>query len=259
MMQLDQIKAVVRPRNAWETTDLGFALVQAWWLDLFKVWLSCWLPLALLIYALLWHSSWVAVLVLWLCKPLLDSCILHFLSHALFGQKPGILDTYRALGAFIVKKNGLWGALKLRFSFSRGFILPVWQLEHLPAKARRQRVKILMKNQAETGQWASFACYHFEWAVYLSLFFLLLFFLPQDFAQSSEFHLALLHQTDVAIWASGTIALFNIISIAVVEPFFVASGFALYLNRRTHLEGWDIELRFRQMATRLHTCSPPKR
>lgn len=254
-MQLDHIKAVVRPRNAWEAIDLGFTLIQAWWLELFKVWLACLLPLALLIYALLWETSWLAALLLWLCKPLLDACLLHFLSHALFGQKPSIWETYRAILQLIVKKNLLWGALRLRFSFSRAFMLPVWQLENVSGKARVQRLKVLLKNQSETGQWLSFACYHFEWALYISLFTLLVFFLPEDFAHGNEFGFALLHQSDVAAWATWTIAMFNIISIAIIEPFFVASGFALYLNRRTHLEGWDIELSFRQMAARLQQLS----
>ena len=31
-----------------------------------------------------------------------------------------------------------------------------------------------------------------------------------------------------------------------LEPFFVASGFAMYLNRRASLEAWDIEQEFRR-------------
>ncbi len=256
-MQIEYIKAVVRPRNAWEAIDLGFTLVQAWWLDLFKVWLACLLPLALLIYALFWQASWLAALLLWLSKPLLDACILHFLSHALFGQKPSIWNTYHAFFKLIVKKNLLWGAIGLRFSFSRAFMLPVWQLENVHGKARSQRLNILLKNQPETGQWLSFTCYHFEWGLYLSLFVLLMFFLPENFAHGSELGFALLHHEDVAAWAIWTIAAFNIISIAIIEPFFVASGFALYLNRRIHLEGWDIELNFRQMAARLRQLKTP--
>jgi hypothetical protein len=31
-----------------------------------------------------------------------------------------------------------------------------------------------------------------------------------------------------------------------LEPFYVAAGFAMYLNRRTQLEAWDIEQEFRR-------------
>ena len=33
--------------------------------------------------------------------------------------------------------------------------------------------------------------------------------------------------------------------VLVLEPFYVASGFAMYLNRRVELEAWDIEQEFR--------------
>jgi hypothetical protein len=39
-------------------------------------------------------------------------------------------------------------------------------------------------------------------------------------------------------------------AVLVLEPFYVAAGFALYLNRRTQLEGWDIEVAFRRIAQR---------
>ncbi|MFW5968810.1 MAG: DUF4129 domain-containing protein, partial [Persicimonas sp.] len=38
---------------------------------------------------------------------------------------------------------------------------------------------------------------------------------------------------------------------SVVELFYVAAGFALYINRRVSLEGWDIEIVFRRLAQRL--------
>jgi hypothetical protein len=36
--------------------------------------------------------------------------------------------------------------------------------------------------------------------------------------------------------------------IALIEPLYVAGGFALYLNRRTALEGWDLEVQLRRIA-----------
>jgi hypothetical protein len=38
--------------------------------------------------------------------------------------------------------------------------------------------------------------------------------------------------------------------IIVVEPFYVAAGFAMYLNRRAELEAWDIEQEFRRAFAR---------
>src|SRR5206468_3106666 len=39
-------------------------------------------------------------------------------------------------------------------------------------------------------------------------------------------------------------------AVLLLEPFYVAAGFALYLNRRTLLEGWDIEVSLRRLAQR---------
>jgi hypothetical protein len=43
------------------------------------------------------------------------------------------------------------------------------------------------------------------------------------------------------------------LAMSAIEPLYVACGFALYLNRRTQLEAWDIDLAFRRMRTRLQT------
>jgi hypothetical protein len=40
------------------------------------------------------------------------------------------------------------------------------------------------------------------------------------------------------------------VAVLLLEPFYVAAGFGLYLNRRTLLEGWDIEVALRRIAER---------
>jgi hypothetical protein len=39
-------------------------------------------------------------------------------------------------------------------------------------------------------------------------------------------------------------------AVLVLEPYYVAAGFGLYLNRRTLLEGWDIEVALRRIAAK---------
>jgi hypothetical protein len=38
------------------------------------------------------------------------------------------------------------------------------------------------------------------------------------------------------------------IAMVAVAPFYVAAGFSLYLNQRTQLEGWDIEITFKRLV-----------
>ncbi|HAQ27742.1 MAG TPA: DUF4129 domain-containing protein, partial [Pseudomonas sp.] len=54
-----------------------------------------------------------------------------------------------------------------------------------------------------------------------------------------------------ALWLEHLTNLLYALVLVVWEPIYVASGFSLYLNRRTILEGWDIELAFRRLRTRL--------
>ena len=53
---------------------------------------------------------------------------------------------------------------------------------------------------------------------------------------------------------SATIAIVSALSygaaVLFLEPFYVASGFAQYLNRRAALEAWDIEQEFRRAFAR---------
>jgi hypothetical protein len=39
-------------------------------------------------------------------------------------------------------------------------------------------------------------------------------------------------------------------AVAFLEPYFVAAGFGLYLNRRVELEAWDLEQEFRHAQPR---------
>ena len=58
-------------------------------------------------------------------------------------------------------------------------------------------------------------------------------------------------------WHVYAFSLAWVVAESIVEPFYVAAGFSLYLNRRSELEGWDIEVAFRRMAARQMEISPP--
>jgi hypothetical protein len=45
--------------------------------------------------------------------------------------------------------------------------------------------------------------------------------------------------------------------LCLTEPFYVGAGFALYLNRRVQIEGWDIELALRLMNARVAALADP--
>ena len=56
---------------------------------------------------------------------------------------------------------------------------------------------------------------------------------------------------DPPVWALIAFNALDWLAVAFIEPFYVGAGFGLYLNRRTQLEAWDLEIAFRRMRKRL--------
>jgi hypothetical protein len=249
-MQLDQIGVVIRPRNQWESIDLGFSMIRLWWQSFYKIWFALVPPVfitTLLLFFLNKDLLWLAAIINWWLKPLFDRIILYFLSHAVFGEQPSIRQTLTNLPKLLFKTQ-LGFALTLgRFDLARSFNLAVWQLEELHGRLAWERMKLLQKNTRSTAVWLTIVCIHFEWLLNLSLFTLVYLMIPVSYEVN------LLEVIFSAKWWLDILSIvFNFLVFSIIEPMYVAAGFALYLNRRTHLEGWDIELAFRRIAGRLH-------
>lgn len=248
-MQINRIQATVRPRNPWESIDLGFRLVQFWWKPLCLLWLTCLFPIALVIYLPLYEEIVFAGWIIWWLKPFFDRLLLHFLSRALFGEPLTPWQLWKALPTLLTTTHLFWGLTIERIGMARSFRLPVWQLEELDSYARSHRLQLLQRQTVNTAQWLTLVCLNFEQVIYFSLFGLLYLMMPTtvdlDFKE-----LVFGTSTLTPLWVRSCHILFNLIALGIVETLYVAGGFALYLNRRTHLEGWDIELGFRRLAER---------
>jgi len=73
--------------------------------------------------------------------------------------------------------------------------------------------------------------------------------LPTDLSEKLVEHLFQTGATEG--WLAWVLVAAYCAIVTVLEPFYLAAGFALYLNRRTHLEAWDVELRFRLLRRRV--------
>ena len=246
-MQLDNITIAVRPRSNGEAMDLGLRLVQTHSRALYGPWFAILLPLFLVLNIFLSEHLWLAVAIVWWLKPLYDRILLHVLSRALFGQTPTTRETLNSLRGAL--SNGLIAQLTyLRLSPRRSFLLPVWQLEDLRGTARRERVRVLTGSASTQAVWLTIVCVHIETSIVLGLYGLIYIFLPQDTEISA---LAPFFSEAPPYWIELTSNFLYLLAIAAVEPFYVAAGFMLYIQRRTQLEAWDIEIRFRRLAQRL--------
>jgi hypothetical protein len=248
-VQLERLAVQLRPRGAWEAMDLGLTMTRTWLRSAWGAWLAVYFPAALA-FGLVFHERpWIGALLLWWLKPVFDRFVLHVLGRAVFGVPPGARE---ALGAWRdLMQPGLLASLTLyRLHPARSFVLPVWQLERQSGAAARARREGLQKRLWGHAVWLTVICVHFEAAVLLSMGSVIDLLVPAK--TDSAFDPARLFSADggVALWTwADTVA--YAIAVSLIEPIYVAAGFALYLDRRMRLEGWDVEVGLRRLAQRL--------
>ena len=244
----------LRPRNAWEGLDLGFALARRSARSIYAAWFAVYLPVAAVAFLALRNQPFWAWALLWWLKPLFDRVVLEVLASDLFEDRPRLATILRRVPS-LLWRSGIVGALTWRrFDPARSLHLPVYQLERLSGREARRRISVLDRDARPAGLWLSFMLLFVDllYGLGLSLAIALLAPVqtPLDTLVEGWFH---------AFESGGPMlrgALLFALSMSFVEPLYVACGFTLYLQRRTALEGWDIELRFRQLAAR---ASAPSR
>ena len=241
-MKLENISLALRPRGAYEATDLGVRLLQRNAGTVYRVWLVYVVPFMLLMISVHGVAPWLPSVLIWWFKPLYDRVVLFVLSRAVFGERVSVADV--AINWREWFSAGLIGALTWRrLEFTRAFSLPIYVLERLKGKKRRQRSNVLQKNTRTQAIVAQTAFVHLEIAIQLSAMALLVIMLPAY--ANLPIWSWIIGQDVPAAWSIANIVCV-IVGISIIEPAFVAAGFALYLNRRVELEAWDIELNLRR-------------
>jgi hypothetical protein len=246
-MRLDDLQAELRQRNPWEAIDLGFAMARRWWRPLVASWCAAVLPVGALIALSLHSRPWLAVLLLWWLKPLWGRVPRFVLSRALFGATP----TIRAVLSAKLWRRAPGDLLWRRPDPLRLFLAPISDLEGLSGAARRRRRAVLGQRGSGAALALSVIGVLMELAVVLGLAGLVLLMLPDDPRYAAEVVLDRIAIGDPPAWLSAAMPGVYLAAVSLVEPLVVAGGFGLYINRRTRLEGWDVELAFRRLAARL--------
>ncbi|MGE7959705.1 DUF4129 domain-containing protein [Pseudomonas sp. NPDC089530] len=249
-MRLSEASVVIRPRSTWEAMDLGILLSQRHRRLLMTSWALITLPVFALLSLLFWESPSVALLLFWWLKPAFERLPLYILAKALFGETPTLRQ---ALGQWprLLKPQLLASLTWRRLSLSRSFLLPVTQLEGLNGEARQQRVRVLQQRNASAAHWLTLIGVHLEgilWIGLLALFYLLL---PQQIELDWDWQTLIAATEQDWRWLEHLTNAFYALVLIIWEPVYVACGFSLYLNRRTLLEAWDIELVLRRLRQRL--------
>ena len=244
-MDLEQIAVAVRWRRPWEAADLGFAMVRAWRRPIYLVWFSTVWPLALAVLLLCRELPWLAILLVWWLEPLFDRLVLAVVSRCFFGEQPGPWRILRSPGRYLGR--GLLASLTVgRLSPWRSYLMPIAQLEGLGLAARLRRARVIGLEHRGAAFTLTALFLTFELGVFLGMGMLLVLLVPDELPAVNGFFTSL-ESTSFAYIGFG----FILGVLTLLEPFYAAAGFALYINRRIHLEGWDVELGLRRMAGRL--------
>ncbi|HSI04838.1 MAG: hypothetical protein ACAI38_24970 [Myxococcota bacterium] len=249
-MQLEQIVLGMRQRSGWEALDLGFALVRHAFRDIYAALFVVAVPLAALAVTLgQLTEPLYGWLLLWWAKPILDAVTLSVLARALIGERSKVSRVFTTVPRGI--QRHLLGALTLRrLSPSRTFTMPVRHLEGLSSKDARRRIATLAMNHRGSAQLACVVLMVFEVALILcGLQAMAMFTTTPMSGETSMFPESV---------PSAVAVLNTFVAMLVLEPVFAAMGFALYVNRRVELEGWDLELAFRALRARVQRKSGGK-
>lgn len=242
---LDRLRIRLRLRGAFEAMDSGFALLRANGRLAYALFLALYAPVGAALFWLFWSRAWIALILMWWLKPVFDRPVLHALAKATFGEEPTIRSSLKEAPAMF-RHGALAGLLWRRFSLNRAFTLPIWQLERQQGRAYRRRAPVLLRRAHGPSLLFTVSSFLLMLAFSISLGVAIIYLAPKGLMD----------------WARGLfegsggepgplVYLLPVLASAVLEPFYVAGGFGLYLNRRVQLEAWDLDLAFRRLAQRL--------
>ena len=230
----------LRRKSVWEGADAGLLL---WGANIPALLLFFGLPL-LIGAGGIWFAPY-SYIILWWLKPLFDRLILHVIGARFFEPRKSLSGLFTGLHRSLGR--GLPGDLLWRrFSPARSAVMPIRVLEGLRGARLTRRKRALGKGGLGFSLVITMVCLALEAVLLMGeivcFFMLAKLFRPDyfgDFMNNRFFEeLAVIEGLGI-IFGAYTCNLF------LIESLYLCMGFALYLNSRIEVEGWDIELLLR--------------
>lgn len=251
-MELENITVALRPRTAREAIDLGAAMLRAHARAVWSAWFVFSLPVAVVCIGAGWllDMPWLGALLIWWLLPLFDRVPLYVLSRAVFERAPNWRETLHG------QRQWRWGGTLAsitwrRIDSHRALRLPMELLEGLPPAQRRERWRVLRRPIGSDASMLAFGCLELSTVLFASVFLFAVLFIPRelmpDWLSDGPLPSGVRHSMAVSGTVAASVAY---LAWSAIEPLHVAAGFALYLNRRTQLEAWDVDLGFRRLRDR---------
>lgn len=257
-MDLDEIAVRLRSREPYEAIDLGFAVAREFLGPLYGAWIVLVVPIFAAAAAIAAGTGtlWAPLLAVWVLKPLYDRVPLFVVSRGLFGDVPDVGRTIRRAFSGSLT-SALYDCTVARLSHYRGFLIPLRELEELSGSRYRSRKKAMLRTNVRAPAVLFLAVSMvFEAMVVISGYFAVFLFAPPEFRAGSSLTLDQMTATgEVSPGVAVAVLGCYFVAVSVVEIFYISGSFGLYINRRIHLEGWDIEIDFKRLSRRLRSES----
>lgn len=259
-MNLANLTVNVRPLTSYQAIDLGLMMAREWFMPLWSLWWRRMLPVFIALAVILWGldffklvedgsgsrvSMWVGVLLWWL-KPYAEVPSVIYLSQKLFDKDYTPEQAYHHARQLPNKYTGLL-LTRHRLTLRRQLLMPILLLEQQDQAQMKARLRILSQAQSSAITWHTLVFNTLEIIGYLGLMMLVFLLIPETLLQTGDW---LTWLTDSPVWLNILMYSISMLVVSVVSPFYIASGFGAYICKRSLLEGWDIELKFRKLAQR---------
>lgn len=250
-MNLENVTVEMRPRSEWEAADFGVRMIRRDTAVIYKVWFAITLPLLFLTILMIVFTPYptLAMFIFWWLEPVTDGPILRIISRRLFGEDADFRATLRAT-LQLAWRNKIFLITPYRFHLARSIAMPVTQLEGLKGSARRARAKVLNVKIFNYGTGVTVAYQHLVLSLYIGVILIGFALVPTTYQDSAGLAWMDYFWEDSGRTANILGLLVAYVAQSALHPWFVGAGFGLYINCRTQLEAWDIEVAFRRMVQR---------
>ena len=250
-MNLENVTVEMRPRSEWEAADFGVRMIRRDAAAIYRVWFAVTLPLLALALLMIIYTPYpaLATLLYWWLEPVADGPILRIISRRLFGEEANVGASIRSV-LILARRNWIFLLPPYRFHFARSTAMPITQLEGLSGSTRRSRAKVLNLKIMNHGTGVTVAYQHLALALYLGVILLGYALVPTGYQDSVGENWMGMFWEETSTTASILGLLLVYFAQTALQPWFVGAGFGLYINCRTQLEAWDIEVAFRRMVQR---------
>ncbi len=252
-MRLDAVTAEIRPRSNWEAVDLGLAMVRRDFWRCFAVWWLALLGPLVVAGWFLWESPMVLLLLFWWWKPAGSRMVLFEMSRRLFGERPAWREALRELPR-VWTRRFFYRFVWARLSPWLPVTLAVEDLEGLRGAAYKQRCTQVTRRGEGVVMWIYFVADLASCWFGLAILLLVMMFIPEG--QDGAWKTAVESwdpesPAEIPVLISRTVVACVMLAISLTDLFVTGAGFGVYLNNRTWIEGWDVELAFKRLARRL--------